>query len=610
MGISSLKASDQKTGVTPQTCGLNIMHTAQVNNGDFAPSLNHKINLTSLNVVREELIITIEQAATQLEGFVTDRENIKLLQTCIGSLQQIRGSLQVIELHGASHLANELLTTAESIKDNDVIEDKKLSALTKGFFVLSCYFEYALQQERGMPVLLTPYINEIRIANKVPILWESHYAESLTSWRVPPRGTAEPAPEIDSLSSLARRSRHMYQIGLLGLIKELRVPSSLNLMQRAVNKLDKYSYGTENETLWWLLGHTLTAFERGNLEPTLERKRLFSHIDREFKRVEKEGEIAFKRSTDEVYLKELAYYVTLADIDEKPFSEIKINFGFSNLGYNEKRRQSESKALTGPSANTVSSVAETLKIELRTVKEVIEFASESNSPVINGFDELVGSITKIRDILDVVGLKSAAQTMKQQLAKLTEWQESGDELDFSDLTSIADAFIYVESVLDSIEKRNFSDEKLAEINDLSCQQMIIDNQLADAQLVVLEEAESGLTMVKRALSAFADSSFDRVHIKNVTKTLNGVRGGMIVLELSRAAEVVNSSIKFIDGSLLVNNQPAAIEHMLDTFADAIICLEYYLDCMKVDKYISSDTLEVAEESLAALGYGVSYSGNS
>jgi hypothetical protein len=91
--------------------------------------------------------------------------------------------------------------------------------------------------------------------------------------------------------------------------------------------------------------------------------------------------------------------------------------------------------------------------------------------------------------------------------------------------------------------------------------------------------------------------------------MNSVRGGMIVLELPRAAEIMASSIQFVEGCLLSNTPPAALEHMLETFADTIICLEYYLDCMKIDKYISADTLIIAEESLAALGYGVSYSGH-
>lgn len=585
------------------------MQTVPANTDTPSSADKDKINLTSLNVVREELVITIEQAATHLEAFVGDRDNTNLLQSCIDSLKQIRGSLALIELHGAHELASELLATASNIAENaEPLKDEKLSALTKGFFVLSCYFEYALQQERGMPALLIPYINDVRIANGQPILRESYFSEAAVQFRLPSTKQPEPIPEGDSLPAMARRFRHMYQVGLLGLIKEVRMIPSLQLMKRAVEKIRKYAQGTHSETFWWLLANTLDAFSHAEMIPTLERKRLFSYLDREFKKVEKTGEAAFAEHVDPDLLKELAYYVALTAPVAEPFIKIKSVFGFDDLGYDEQKRLSEMKTLTGPSASTVSSVAETLKVELQVVKEVIEFSAENGSGSLDNYDELIASITKIRDILDVVGLRAAAQTMKQQLSKIIHWQETNETIDSSDLVEVADAFIYVESVLDSIEKRNLSDEKLAELNQLSRSKMILNTQLADAQLVVLEEAEAGLTMVKRALNAYADSSYDRVHIKNVAKTMNAVRGGMIVLELPRAAAVISSCIQFIEGSLLSSNQPAALEHMLETFADALICLEYYLDCMKVDKRTSADTLIVAEESLAALGYGVSYTG--
>jgi hypothetical protein len=567
---------------------------------------NHKINLTSLHVVRDELIITIEQAATQLEGFVSDRENIKLLNSCIASLQQIRGSLDLIELAGACEVAGELLYTAQKISADGVpLGDEKLSALTKGFFVLSCYFEYALQKEWGMPALMIPYINEIRISNRQPIMWESYFTGVSSNFTLPSNNKqAVIVPEGETLEGMAKRFRHMYQIGLLGVIKELRVKTSLELMKRALRKLTVHAKGQPNQTFWWLACHLIDVFLKKEMALTLERKRLLSHFDKEFRRIEKEGQAGFSHVTDQDYLIEMAYYIALSNIDEEPFVKIVKSFGFDNLSYTEQDRINESAVLTGPSASTVSSVVDTLKGELRIAKEVIENSAENNSSILENSDDFIISITKIRDILGVVGLKSAAETMSQQLQKLAVWKESGEYPDTKELMDVADAFLYVESVLDSIINSNFSDEKLSAINDQSRHDMILNSHLAGAQLVVLEEAETGLNLMKRALSSFSESSYDRVHIKNVAKTMNSVRGGMIVLELPRAAEILASSIKFVEGCLLSNTPPAALDHMLETFADTIICLEYYLDCMKVDKYISADTLIIAEESLAALGYGV------
>jgi len=565
-----------------------------------------KINLTSLNVVRDELVVTIEQAATHLEGFVVDRENEKLLNECVKSLKQIRGSLDLIELHGASELAGELLHTATTITEGKKSsEDERLSALTRGFFVLSCYFEYALNREQGMPVLLISYINDIRIANRLPILPESHFTDSFIHYQKP---KSEPKSIPENLQADVRRFRHMYQIGLLGVLRKLNITGSLKIMHRAVQKLQVLSQGRQSETFWWLAGHAISLFQLDKLSLNMERKRLLSQIDSEFKKAEKSGEEALNTSSNVPLIKELAFYIGLSGAEQDPYSSIAASFGFGNLGYNEQKYIQEKKDLTGPSASTVLSVAQTLREELLSAKEIIEIASENSEGTIDSYDELIGSVTKVKDILAVVGLISASHTMNDQLKKFHQWSETNEEIAANELFSVADAFLYVESVLLSIENRNFSDEKLSELNNESRDSLMMTSHLEGAQLVVLEEAEAGLSMVKRALTAFTDSGYDRAHIKNIPKTLNGVRGGLIVLELPRAVSVVESAINFIDGALLSNNQPAAIEHMLETFADALICLEYYLDCMKIDKYISSDTLIVAEESLSALGYGVSYTG--
>ncbi len=561
--------------------------------------------------MRDELVITIEQAATQLEGFVSDRENTKLLASCIGSLQQIRGSLDLIELVGARELSGELLATAQKISEDGVpLGDEKLSALTKGFFVLSCYFEYALQKEWGMPVLMIPYINDIRISNRQPIMWESHFTSVTAAFTLPSnKDESVSIPEGETIEGMAKRFRHMYQIGLLGVIRDVRLKTSLELMKRALTKITNYAKGQPNQTFWWLACNTVDAFLKRDMAITLERKRLFSHLDKEFKRIEKEGFTGFSHVTDQIYMTEMAYYIALADIDEQPFITITKSFGFSDLSYTEVERNNQAQVLTGPSASTVSSVVDTLKTELLIAKEVIENSAESDSAMLENNEDFIISITKIRDILGVVGLKSASETMRQQLEKVEQWKEEGEKPDSKELMDVADAFLYVESVLDSVINSNFSDERLSEVNEQSRHDMILNSHLAGAQLVVLEEAETGLTLIKRSLSSFSESSYDRVHIKNVAKTMNSVRGGMIVLELPRAAEIMSSSIRFVEGCLLSNTPPAALEHMLETFADTIICLEYYLDCMKVDKFISADTLIIAEESLAALGYGVNYSGD-
>ena len=113
------------------------------------------INLNSLKLVSEELLATIEQATVHLESFIGDQKDTALLQSCIESLEQIGGSLDVVQLHGASELAKEVLDTAKGMMKGDLpLLDEGLSVLTRSVFTLSYYFEYVLQGQKAMPTLL------------------------------------------------------------------------------------------------------------------------------------------------------------------------------------------------------------------------------------------------------------------------------------------------------------------------------------------------------------------------------------------------------------------------------------------------------------------------
>jgi hypothetical protein len=252
----------------------------------------------------------------------------------------------------------------------------------------------------------------------------------------------------------------------------------------------------------------------------------------------------------------------------------------------------------------VNSVALVLKDELNSIKEILERASQGGPESISDYDELLGTLNKVAEILAVVGLVVPSSALKEEIVKVQSWRDSPDSIDAKSLIDLADSVLYVESTISGLEMSNLSDDKLSKANSITRKDIIASSQLAEAEMVVLQEAESGLAMVKRALNSFADSNFDRGHIKNVSATLNSVRGGMAVLNLQRAAKVVASSVEFVDDTLLHNDQPAALQHLLETFADAVIGLEYYLDAVKTDRKAGDTILEIAEESLEALGHPV------
>ena len=121
---------------------------------------------------------------------------------------------------------------------------------------------------------------------------------------------------------------------------------------------------------------------------------------------------------------------------------------------------------------------------------------------------------------------------------------------------------------------------------------------------MIAEAQASIALVKRAITAYVDANFDVAHISNVGVSLNTVRGGLYILGYARAAEVVKKCSAFVAAHVQESNSGEQRHQLLETLADAVIGLEYYLIELDVSRDVNEDILRVAEDSLLALGYAV------
>lgn len=562
------------------------------------------INLASLKMVHDELVATIEQAAVRLEQFSQDRNNGELLQNCIDGIKQIRGILSLIQLKGVDLLAEELVVHITDITlGEDEKTSNKLELLSATFFILPRYLEYCTQTSRSMAILLIPHINELRQARKAPTLPESYFypLDIIRANRAKPATT----PQLqEDISLVVRRLRHMYQTGLLNLLKGAQVKPSLGIMVRALERLDSVSAVSKLGNFWWLSSATLAAIVEKNLSISKSRKMLFGAIEREIKRFQFEGRAVLDRDVESSLQKELLYILALSHSATEKSKAVLTAYAVRQPSYTERELIREMEMLKGPSVNTINSMVAVLTEELRGSKNILERAAQGGAELLSESPELVDTLKKVADILSIVGLVSPSNSLKQEIEKISEWQKNHTPVTPDQLIGVADTLLYVESTIGGLSKANLSEEKIAQINALSRDDAMANNQIAEAEKIVIDEAESGLALVKRALTSFAESNYDKGHIRNISSTLDAVRGGMFVLGLPRAAQVLAACIRFVDEDLLQNEQHPAIQHMLETFADAIISMEYYLDSLKLDKNADTSVLQIAEESLQALGYKI------
>ncbi len=564
------------------------------------------VNFQSLNMVREELVATIEQSARHLENFVTEQDNGESLQACIDGVQQIVGILRLIQFKGACQLAEELLQTA-----NDIVPggsgrefDRRLEAVSNVFFVMTRYLEYIQQTERKIPVLLIPWINSLRKLRGEAAYPESYFFHfNLGKIEVPPCDHIKIEPE--SFKSTVRRLRQMYQVGLLGYIQEKQVKNSIALMRRSCIRLQKIAAHTKPlSSLWWLTNIMLEAFISEGMEVVESRKLLLGRVDRIIKQLHEVGEVAFDAEPPKSLVKELVYLLVLSGKETDDIKKIKIAFGLQSFPYTDRVLSRERDALNGPSVHTVNSLAKVLQTELANTKKILENATQTTTREIDDLPGFTKTLNNVAEILAVAGLSGPSETLKKEIERVSGWAGSEGPTP-NELNEVANTLLYIESTLGTLDHASLANENTYGATATARKDIIASSELVCAQKIVVEECEAGLSLTKRALNAFSESNYDTGHIRNISKTLNTVRGGLIMLRKDQAASILKNCSAFVDEVLLDQNPPAAIKELLETFADVVIAIEYYLDSASGTLHMEESVLKLAVEGLEALGYPIS-----
>ena len=550
--------------------------------------------VTSLNLVRDELFVTIEEAEHGLEMFIAERSNGSLLQQAVESLQQVRGTLNLIELAGAELMAQEVLNQATDIPVGAGEErDHQLSALSNALHVLRRYLEQVDAHRQEIPELLLPAINTLRQAGQQPALPESFFFSVRLDQARPAPSKHAPAPGPER-EALLRRLRQMYQSGLIGVLREADAQPGLRLMLRAAERMDDVLASEPRGRLTWILAAALEAQLDGQLLVRASRKQLFARVDREFKILLASDSYEPPRAL----LKELLYLVTLADSHGERVSQLREVFGLTPLPFTDHLLADEYQRLAGPGKAVLRSLSTAINEELTSVKDILDLF-ERGTVQAEALINLHAVLGKLDKTLGMVGLSSAAQSVGSQLKVVESWSEQAPP-QADQLQRLAEAVLYVESMVAGLERGDSSNNG-QEVDEAAT---FASHQLLEARIVVLDEARAGLALAKRAITAFLDSDGDKMHLANVPLSLQAVRGGLWFLEQRRAAGLVGACAEYIKLRMIEAGQVPS-QQMLETLADALSSLEYYLEAgSPTSEPANTGVLDLAEDSMRVLGMQV------
>lgn len=533
-------------------------------------------NLTStLNLVRKEVDGALDQAAIRLEHYA-ETGNADDLKGFLGEVQQVRGTFKMLDFRAGERLCEELAETGRSLLhlgDNQNV----LDAFSKSIMVLKRYVEMASNGQLVAPGLLLGVINEVRKCRAEKPLPSAFFfmANLRPKLDIPPAAKHTPIPY--------RRVRQLFQIGLLAVITNKGRKGAINVMGRAVSRVEKVSRGQQSWGFWFAVKAALEGLSQEAFEIDLSRVLLMRSLDKQIRLLEESNGRLLNEKQPDWLLKEFLYLISLAEPETALINKAQIDFKLPS-DLREVQLADSRLKLNGPDQSAMDSLTEALQSELVGIKDLLDLAERTDG-FDDNFSDLSNSLHKIADTLTIVNLP---ETAARTLAIANELERNDEAFD-TKMQEVADQILRVEQDVRGLSV-NSNLEATSKVDPLS---------LLEARIAAISESQSALTIIKRSIASFVDSNGDKMNIMNVGKSLLDVSGALFFLEQEEVSVLVSKIQRFVEEKI-INSDFVPSDEKIEALADAISAIEFFIDSLMGQKTGADEAVTLAKESILQL----------
>ena len=552
----------------------------------------------ALEWVKGEIAETLKQARQALESYVENPQDPTRMGFCLAYIHQVRGTLQMVEFYGAALLAEEMEYLAQALIDGKVSsQSEALEVLMQAILQLPAYLERIQSARRDLPLVVLPLLNDLRTARGEKLLSE-------TSLFSPDLSQESPVLPVDALArlrtaelpALLRKLRQMLQVALVGVIRNQDLPTNLGYLARVFARLESLCKDAPLGRLWVIASAMIEGLANGSIANGTSVRNLLRQVDREFKRLVDQGADAMNQPAPDELIKNLLFYVAKASDQSPRVRAVKDEYRLDDALPGAALVDEERARLAGPDRDAMRSVVGALCEELVRVKDSLDLFVRSDRSGVNELGSLLAPLKQIADTLAVLGFGQPRKVILDQIDVVSALAHGQRQPNDATLMDVAGALLYVEATLAGMVGP--SEEPGSEENVLPT------TDVEQIHQVVIKEARNGLELAKDAIIEFIASQWNHEHLARVPELLTQVRGGLAMISQERAAKLLENCNRYIQEQLLVR-QAVPDWHSLDTLADAITSVEYYLERLSEDHNTQGDMiLDVAEESLDSLGYSL------
>ncbi|RRU06925.1 response regulator [Stenotrophomonas maltophilia] len=249
-------------------------------------------------------------------------------------------------------------------------------------------------------------------------------------------------------------------------------------------------------------------------------------------------------------------------------------------------------SLSGRNRELLDTVGSAVKEELLRIKDALDLHLRTGGTP-EQLQTQANELGAVADTLGMMGLGVARGVVVQQRDALRGVVEGRQQIDENLLLDIAGALLYVDASLDDQVAHlgaggSGEDDPSAVENRRTVE-------------VLAHEAIANFAAAREHFVAFIETSWNHAELQDVPRLLGDVSGALRMLDLGTAADYLRGVQQYIEAEL-IGRQRVPSGRQLDTLADAMASLEYYLEALRDRRPGREDILDITRSSLEALRY--------
>jgi chemosensory pili system protein ChpA (sensor histidine kinase/response regulator) len=558
-------------------------------------ALREAIEHTALGWVKPELDETLRQAKLELEAYVEDPADPSHMRFCASFLHQVQGTLRMVELYAPAMVAEEMELLAQALQEGRAADrDAACAALMRGVVLLPDYLERLQSGHKDIPIVLLPLLNELRAARNEGGLSESVlFAPDLE----------RPLPASVPLAvASGGPSRHDEAMPRLARLREAlgqwNDPAALPpaALAEAVDALLPHVQPLPTRRMLWVSSRVLQAMADGALPPSPALREVFGGVEREARRAFEDGFGMPRTESALEPTRQLLYQVAHHDGDHPALAELRQTFDLSVEAPSESELDHARGSLSGRNRALLDTVSAAVKEDLLRVKDALDLHLRTGADDVSALHPQIEALGRVADTLGMLGLGVARNVVQQQRDAMQAIVNRDLPADENALLDVAGALLYVDATLDDqVARLGGGDAPGGEQDDLFA------GEAHKVVETIVREAIANFSDARQALVAFVETSWSHDELAEVPRLLQEVSGALRMMELQLPADYVAGVERYARNELIARRR-VPNGRQLDTLADALASLEYYLEALSEQRANRNEILDITRNSLESLGY--------